>query len=94
MSIIFHELCARDERLLLDVAADDLSEITLLDRAEDELFRIAQEAKAAGLPAEATEGWGVTSNGVLAATAMALRTGHGTNGVSSRSWITRIWGHI
>jgi hypothetical protein len=72
---IFHELCAGDERMLLDSAADDVADVAFLDRAGDELFRVAQEAKTTGPPAGAQAGWRASSNGVLAAVAMALRTG-------------------
>lgn len=75
MSEIFHELCGDVERMLLESAADDLPEVAVLDRAGDELFRLAQEAKTTGPPAGAPAGWGASSNGVLAAAAMALRTG-------------------
>ncbi len=71
----FHVLCAGDERMLLKSAEDELPDVALLDRAGDELFRVSQAAKEAGPPAGAPAGWGASSNGVLAAAAMALRTG-------------------
>ncbi|MCP9491536.1 MAG: hypothetical protein MSC31_16925 [Solirubrobacteraceae bacterium MAG38_C4-C5] len=75
MPEIFHDLCAGDERMLLESAADDLADVAFLDRAGDELFLVAQEAKTTAPPAGAPAGWGASSNGVLAAAAMALRTG-------------------
>ena len=72
---VFHEPCEGDERMLLESAADDLAEVAFLNRAGDELFRVAQDAKTDGRPAGAPAGWGASSNGVLAAAAMALRTG-------------------
>lgn len=75
MPEIFHEMAASDERMLLESAADDLADVAFLDRAADELFRVAREAKAAAPPAGAPAGWGSSSNGVLAAAAMSLRTG-------------------
>ena len=71
----FHARCEGREAILRDRVADELPDRSLLDRAADELFRLAQEAKAAGPPDGAPEGWGVASNGVLVAAAMALRTG-------------------
>ena len=71
----FHVLCASDERLLLESAEEELADVAFLDRAGDELFRVAQAAKAAGPPADPPGGWDASSNGVLAAVAMALRTG-------------------
>jgi hypothetical protein len=71
----FHELCEADEQTLRDAAARDIPEASYLDRAGDELFRVAQAAKTAGPPAGAPHGWGAASNGVLAAAAMSLRTG-------------------
>lgn len=75
MSQTFHVLCAGDEQVLLESAVHDLPEIALLERAGDDLFRIAQEATVAGPPDDVPAGWGASSNGVLAAAAMALRTG-------------------
>ena len=75
MPELFHVLCAGDERMLLKSAEDELPDVALLDRAGDELFRVSQAAKEAGPPAGAPAGWGASSNGVLAAAAMALRTG-------------------
>ncbi len=72
---IFHVLCAGDERMLLESADGELADVACLDRAGGELFRVAQAAKAAGPPAGAPAGWGASSNGVLAAAALALRTG-------------------
>ena len=60
---------------MLGESAQELPGVVFLDRAGDELFRIAQEAKAADPPADAPTGWGPSLNGVLAAAAMALRTG-------------------
>lgn len=71
----FDALCASDEKLLFDSAERELADAALLDQAGDELFRLAQAAKAAGAPADAPDGWSASSNGVLAAAAMALRTG-------------------
>lgn len=71
----FHARCERDEVALRDRATHELPDRTFLDRAADELFRLAQEAKSAGPPEGAPPGWGVASNGVLVAAAMALRTG-------------------
>lgn len=75
MSVSFHELCAGAERGLLKSAADELAEVASLERAGDELFRLAQQAKTSGPPSGAPAGWGSSSNGVLAAAAMSLRTG-------------------
>ncbi len=71
----FHALCMNAESALINTAENELPELALLDRAGTELFRVAQEAKAGGPPAGAPAGWGASSNGVLAAAAMALRTG-------------------
>jgi hypothetical protein len=76
MPEIFHELCARHECMLLESAADEVLDVALLDRAGDDLYRVAREAKTTGPPTGAPAGWGASSNGVLAAAAMALRTGH------------------
>lgn len=75
MSVSFHQLCAGDERGLLESAADELADVAFLERAGDELCRLAQEAKTGGPPGGAPPGWGSSSNGVLAAAAMSLRTG-------------------
>lgn len=75
MAATFHMLSAGDERALLESVAEELPDTQFLDRAEDELFRLAQAAKAAGPPADAPAGWDSCSNGVLTAAAMALRTG-------------------
>jgi len=75
MSVSFDQLCARGERVLLESGADELADVACLERAGNELFRLAQEAKTAGPPAGAPAGWGAASNGVLAPAAMALRTG-------------------
>lgn len=61
--------------MLLKSAAEEVVDLALLDRAADELYRVAQEAKMTGPPPGAPAGWGASSNGVLAAAAMALRTG-------------------
>jgi hypothetical protein len=74
MPEIFHKVCAGDEAMLLESAAEDLRDVPFLDRAEDELFRLAQEAKRGVPPTGAPPGWGFSSKGVLAAAAMALRT--------------------
>jgi hypothetical protein len=71
----FHALCDRDEHRLRETAADGLPDAAFLDRAADILFRVAQEAKAAGPPDGAPPGWAAASNGTLVAAAMALRTG-------------------
>lgn len=46
MPQIFHVLCEGEERMLGE-SAQELPGVVFLDRAGDELFRIAQEAKAA-----------------------------------------------
>lgn len=71
----FHVLCEGEERMLADSAEDTLPAIAFLDRAGDELFRVAQEAKTDDPTADAPAGPAASSNGVLAAAAMALRTG-------------------
>lgn len=75
MTETFSERAARDERMLLESAVDEVVEVALLDRAADELFRVAGEAKMCSSPPGSPDGWGASSNGVLAAAAMALRTG-------------------
>lgn len=71
----FSARCERREAVLRDRAADELTDWAFLARAADALFALAQEAKTAGPPDGAPPGWGASSNGVLVASAMALRTG-------------------
>ncbi len=72
---IFHTLSEDHERLLLDSAQGDLPGVAFLDRAADELFRVAQEANGTHAPSDAPPGWGISAHVARVAAAMALRNG-------------------